>query len=381
MSMQNFMLYRAVNGDDIRLLALWALVALALSMIDGSITAQAQTYPSKQVTIVVPLAAGSGVDLVARVYGEQLAKSLGKPVVVENRPGAATMIGTSFGATSPPDGHTLLAATSSAMAINPVLYKKIAYDPAKDFVPINFYLKSPFVLCVHPDIPARSVAELIKHAKERPTPLTFGSPGAGTPQHLSVEFIKNRFAVNMTHVPYRSNPQYVSDVVAGHLNLAFIESAAASQLIAQGKVRGLAASTTIRLQILPDIPTLAEASGDPDIETVSWHMLFAPAATPKDIVDRLHADTKKITNTPEFRKLLLDRGQVPVDTPSIDGINTWFISKAAKEAGLKVAVSGLGGDESLCSHEPSPHAGPVRSCPPAPCRGRSPSRTARARSG
>ncbi len=319
--------------------AMAALVALAPHH-----AAQAQDYPSKQVTIVVPLAAGSGVDLVARVYGEQLARSLGKPVVVENRPGAATMIGAAFVATSPPDGHTLLVATSSAMVINPVLYKKIAYDPAKDFVPINFYLKSPFVLCVHPDLPVRSVAELIRHAKERPTPLAFGSPGAGTAQHLSVEFIKQRFAVNMTHVPYRSNPQYVSDVVAGHLNLAFIETATAKTLIAQGKVRGLAASTATRLEILPDIPTLAEATGDADIETVSWHMLFAPAATPKDIVDRLHAETRKITNTPEFRKLLLDRGQVPVDTPPVDGIKAYLKSEQDKWGSL-VRKLGLEGSQ------------------------------------
>ncbi len=312
----------------------WAPAALALVAAAVCGPAQAQTYPSKQVTIIVPLAAGSGVDLVARVYGEQLARSLGKPVVVENRPGAATMIGTNFVATAAPDGHTLLVATSSAMAINPTLYKKIAYDPSRDFVPINFYLKSPFVLCVHPDVPAKTVAELIKLAKERANPFTFGSPGAGTAQHLSVEFIKHRFAVNMTHVPYRSNPQYVSDVVAGHLSLAFIESATASQLIAQGKVRALAASTATRLQILPAIPTLAEATGDPDIETVSWHMLFAPAATPKEIVDRLHNETKKITNTPAFRKLLLDRGQVPVDTPSVEGIKTYIKAEQDKWGSL-----------------------------------------------
>ncbi len=317
--------------------------ALAFVALGGE-PAAAQTYPTRQVTIVAPLAAGSGLDLVVRVYGEQLAKSLGKPVVIENRTGAATMIGTNFVATSPPDGYTLLAATSSAMAINPTLYKKIAYDPARDFVPINFYLKSPFVLCVHPDVPAQTLPELIKHIKERPTPLTFGSPGASTAQHLSVEFIKSKFAVDITHVPYRSNPQYVADVVAGHLNLAFIESATASQLIAQGKVRGLAVSTAARMQILPNIPTLAEASGDPEIETVSWHMLFAPAATPRDIVDRLHADMKKITNTPEFRKLLLDRGQVPVDSPPIEGIKRYIASEQEKW-GTLVRRLGLEGSQ------------------------------------
>ena len=320
-----------------------ALAGLALLACHAD-TTLAQTYPTRQVTIVAPLAAGSGLDLVARVYAEQLAKSLGKPVVIENRTGAATMIGTNYVATSPPDGHTLLVATSSAMAINPTLYKKIAYDPSRDFVPINFYLKSPFVLCVHPDVPAQSLAELIKHAKERPTPLTFGSPGAGTAQHLSVEYIKAKFGVDITHVPYRSNPQYIADVVAGHLSLAFIESASASQLIAQGKVRALASSTATRLAILPNIPTLAEASGDPDIETVSWYMLFSPAATPKDIVSRLHADMKRITNTPEFRKLLLDRGQVPVDTPPVEGIQAYIKAEQDKWGSL-VRRLGLEGSQ------------------------------------
>jgi tripartite-type tricarboxylate transporter receptor subunit TctC len=318
--------------------------AIALGVIATGVAAEAQGYPTKPVTIIVPLAAGSGTDLVARVYGQELAKTLGKPVVVENRTGAATMIGTNFVATSPPDGHTLLVATSSAMAINPSLYKKIAYDPLKDFVPIAWYLKSPFVLCIHPDIPARSLKQLIQHAKERPSPLTYGSPGAGTAQHLSAEFIKHQFGIEITHVPYRSNPQYVSDVVAGHLSLAFIESATAKQLIAEKKVIGLAASTAERLEILPDIPTLAEASGVAGIETVSWHMLFAPAATPKEVVDRLHSDMKTIISTPEFRKLLTDRGQVAVATPSIEGIQR-YIKAEQDKWGMLVEKLGLKGSQ------------------------------------
>ncbi len=324
--------------------AMSLLAAFSLAIAFGPVASQAQVFPSRPVTIVVPLAAGSGVDLVARTYGEQLAKRLGKPVVVENRTGAATMIGTSFVATSPPDGHTLLAATSSAMAINPTLYKKISYDPNRDFVPVNFYLKSPFVLCVHPDVPAQTVAELIALARERPARLTFGSPGAGTAQHLSVEYLKHKFAVDLTHVPYRSNPQYVSDVVAGHLSLAFIESATASQLIGQNKVRGLASSTSTRLAILPDVPTLAEASGDPEIETVSWHMLFAPGGTPPDVVERLHAETKAITTTTEFQKFLLDRGQVPVETPSVEEIRTYIKAEQDKWGSL-VRRLGLEGSQ------------------------------------
>lgn len=315
-----------------RTLSAWATAALIAAALAAA--AQAQSFPTRPVTIIVPLAAGSGADLMTRFYAERLAPALGRPVIVENRTGAATMIGTQYVASSPPDGHTLLVATSSAMAINPTIYRKIAYDPNRDFVPINFYLKSPFVLCVHPDIPAKTVAELIKAAKERPTPFTFGSPGAGTTQHLSVEFLKHKFGIDITHVPYRSNPQYIADVVAGHLSLAFIETASAKQLIAEGKVRGLASATAERLEILPNIPTLAEATGDPSIETVSWHMLFAPAATPTEVVERLHAETKKITTTPEFRKLLLDRGQVPVETPSVDGIRAYIKSEQEKWGSL-----------------------------------------------
>jgi tripartite-type tricarboxylate transporter receptor subunit TctC len=318
-----------------------ALAALATCAISP---AAAQSYPSKQVTIVVPLAAGSGVDLVTRFYIPQLAQSLGKPVVVDNRPGAATMIGTSFVASAPADGHTLLAATSSAMAINPFLYKKIAYNPSTDFVPINHYLKSPFVLCVHPDVSAHTVPDLIKLAKERPQPFTFGSPGAGTTQHLSVEYLKHKFGVDITHVPYRSNPQYISDLVAGHLSLAFVESASASQLIAQGKLRGLASATAERLAILPDLPTLAEAVGDPEIETVSWHMLFAPAATPRDVVERLHVETRKLTTTPEFHKFLLDRGQVPVDSPPPERVQAYIKSEQDKWGSL-VRRLGLEGSQ------------------------------------
>lgn len=322
----------------------WAWLISGLIAAGVCTEAHAQSFPTKPVTIIVPLAAGSGADLMTRYYAERLAPALGKPVVVENRTGAATMIGTNYVATSPPDGHTLLVATSSAMAINPTLYKKIAYDPNRDFVPVNFYLKSPFVLCVHPDVPAKTIAELIKAAKERATPYTFGSPGAGTTQHLSVEFLKHKFGIDITHVPYRSNPQYVADVVAGHLSLAFIETATATQLIAQGKVRGLASATSERLAVLPDIPTLAEATGDPNIETVSWHMLFAPAATPKDVVERLHAETKKITTAAEFRKLLIDRGQVPVDTPSVEGIRAYIKSEQDKWGSL-VERLGLKGSQ------------------------------------
>src|SRR4029077_3630153 len=204
--------------------------------------------------------------------------ALSKPVVVDNRPGAALMLAAAAVATAPADGYTLLVSTSSAMAINPVLYKKVNYDAVKDFVPISFYVKSPFILVVNPDLPAKTVPELIKLAKESATPLNFSSPGAGSAQHLSVEYMKQRFGVNMVHVPYRNTPQSITDIVAGHVQLGFAEAGASLPLIREGKLRALAVSSSARIPTLPDVLPFAEAANAPGFEAVSWHVLFAPAA-------------------------------------------------------------------------------------------------------
>jgi tripartite-type tricarboxylate transporter receptor subunit TctC len=306
--------------------------------------ARAQGYPTKPITVVVPLAAGAGMDTIVRLYGDQLARSLGKSIVVENKPGAATMLGTAAVATAPADGYTLLVATSSAMAINPVLYKKINYDPEKDFVPISFYVKSPFILVVNPSLPVHTVPELIKFAKESPAPLTYSSPGAGVAQHLSIEFMKQRFGVEMTHVPYRNTPQSITDIAAGHVALGFVEAGAGLPLIKDGKLRALAVSASSRLGVLPEVPPFSEASGAADFEAVSWHMLFAPAATPKDIVDKLHAEMKRIMAAPDMQKRVTDLGLIPFDTPPVDGIKSYIKSEQEKWGSL-VRKLGLAGTE------------------------------------
>jgi tripartite-type tricarboxylate transporter receptor subunit TctC len=296
--------------------------------------ATAQTYPSKPVTIVVPLAAGSGMDSIVRLYAEPLAQALGKPIVVENKPGAALMLAAQAVATAPPDGHTLLISTSSAMAINPVLYKSISYKPNEDFVPISFYVKSPFVLVVDPALPVKSVPELIKFAKESSKPLNYSSPGAGVAQHLSMEFMKQRFGLDIVHVPYRNTPQSIADITAGHVNMGFAEFGAALPLIKDGKLRALAVSSSTRLPALPDIPPFAEAANAPDFEAVSWHMMFAPAATPQDIVARLHGEMKKVMAAPDLRKKISDLGLIPVDTPPVDGIRAYIKSEQEKWGSL-----------------------------------------------
>jgi tripartite-type tricarboxylate transporter receptor subunit TctC len=321
-----------------------ALGAFAFVLAGIQAPVQAQDYPIKPITIVVPLAAGSGMDSLVRLYADKLQQSFGKPVVVENKPGAALMLAAAAVATAPADGYTLLVSTSSAMAINLVLYKKVNYDAVKDFVPVSFYVKSPFILVVNPDLPAKTVPELIKLAKDSTTPLNYSSPGAGVAQHLSIEYMKQRFGINLTHVPYRSTPQSISDIVAGHVQLGFAEAGASLPLIREGKLRALAVSASIRIPTLPDVPPFAEAANAPDFEAVSWHMLYAPRATPKPIVDKLHAEMKKIMSDPEMKQKASTIGLLPIDPPSIADTEKYLASEREKWGSL-VKQLGLEGSQ------------------------------------
>jgi len=298
-------------------------------------------YPERPVTIVVPLAAGSGMDTVVRLYAEKLQAALGKPFVVENKPGAALMLAASTVAKAAPDGYTLMVSTSSAMAINAFVYKTIQYK-LTDFVPVSFYLKSPFILVVNPDLPAKNVPELIKLAKERP--MNYSSPGVGVAQHLSMEYLKQRFGVEITHVPYRSTPQSVQDIVANHVQLGFAEAGVTLPLIREGNLRALAVSSSTRLSTLPDVPPFAEAANAPDFEAVSWHMLFAPTGTPKAIVDRLHAEMTKIMRDPEMQKKVTDIGLLPIEPPSVADTEKYLASEREKWGSL-VRKLGLEGSQ------------------------------------
>jgi tripartite-type tricarboxylate transporter receptor subunit TctC len=285
------------------------LALLAFTVAPAHTPALADSYPSRPVTIIVPLAAGTGMDTLARLYSEQLSQTLGKPVVIENKPGAGLMLGTAAIASAPPDGHTLGISTATPMAVNQVLYKKMSYDPDKDLTPVYFYVKSPFVLVVNPALPINSVPELIKYAKESANPMSYSTPGAGTSQHLAMEFMAQRFGLKVTHVPYRNSPQSITDIAAGHVNLGF-----------------------------------AEAAGAPDFEAVSWHILFAPAATPNEIVERLHADMRRIMSAPEMKKRAADIGLLPLDSPPIDGIRAYVKSEQEKWGSL-VKKLGLDGTQ------------------------------------
>jgi tripartite-type tricarboxylate transporter receptor subunit TctC len=326
----------------LRLVAAAFATVAALGAVLGP--AHAQTYPTKSITLVVPLAAGTGMDTIARLYAEQLASSLGKPIVIDNRPGAAMMLALSSVARATPDGYTLGIATSGPLATNPVLYKRIDYDPDKDFTPIALYVKSPFVLVVNPALPVRTVPDLIKLAKESASPLNYSTPGVGLMQHLSAEFMKQRFGFDATHVPYRNTPQSVTDIVAGHVAFGFAEAGAAVPLIKDGKLRAIAVSSKTRLPILPEVPPFAEASGASDYEAVSWHALLAPAGTPAPVVERLHGEMKRIMAAPEMVKKVSDLGLIPFDTQPIDGIRAYIRSEQEKWGSL-VRTLGLAGSQ------------------------------------
>jgi tripartite-type tricarboxylate transporter receptor subunit TctC len=319
-----------------------ALAALALAV--AAMPAQAQDYPTRPITIVVPLAPGSGLDALVRLYADRLQTSLGKPVIVENKPGASLMLAAQYVAAAPADGYTLLVSTSSAMAINLALFKKVNYDAEKDFIPISYYVKSPFILVVNPDLQAKTVPELIELARKSTPPLSFSSPGAGVAQHLSMEYMKKRFDLNMVHVPYRSTPQSITDIVAGHVQLGFAEAGASLPLIREGKLRALAVSSLTPIPSLPDVPPFAKAANAPDFEAVSWHMLFAPAATPKPIVDKLHAEMTKIMSDPEMQAKATTIGLLPIIPPSIADTQKYLASEREKWGSL-VKQLGLEGSQ------------------------------------
>jgi tripartite-type tricarboxylate transporter receptor subunit TctC len=309
----------------------------------GALPARAE-YPERPVTIMVSLAAGSGMDVLVRLYADRLSQSLGKPVIVENRPGASLMLAANTVANSAPDGHTLLVSTSSAMAINLTLFRQVTYDPERDFVPISLYVKSPFILVVNPDLPAKSVRELIGYVKANQGKLSYSSPGAGVAQHLSMEYMKNQFGLEITHVPYRATPQSIQDIAAGHVAMGWAEAGASIPLIREGKLRALAVSSATRLPLLPDVPPFAEAAPAPGFEAVSWHMLLAPAKTPRDIVDRLYAEMQRALADPELKQKIEAIGLIPFDTPSIENLRVYRRAEQEKWGAL-VRKLGLEGTQ------------------------------------
>lgn len=304
-------------------------------------SAQADDYPSRPVTLIVPWAAGGAVDTLARIAAPKLGERLGKPVVVENRPGGGSSIGTAVGAKAAPDGYTLGMPGSGSMAIAPAMYKSLPYDPLKDIAPMALVGRVPFVLIVNPALPVKSVPELIKYAKTNK--LNYGSGGAGSPHHLYAELLKSMTGMEMTHIPYKGSADAIKDVVAGHVHLMFSDTAPSVPLIRSGTVRALGVSTAARLAVLPDVAPLNEA-GVPGFDAAGWFMVAGSAGTPKPIVDRLHAELKSVMALPDVQETVGRTGVVPVVSPSL-GELAKFIAFEKERWGKVVVQAGLAGTQ------------------------------------
>ena len=297
------------------------LAATALAATLAPVAALAQSWPSKPVRWVVAYPAGGGSDFLARQLAPQLGKQLGQTIVIDNRPGAAGMIGTDNAAKSPPDGYTIVTGDNGAMVFHTAMYKNVPYDP-QDLAPIGFMARFPLILAVNPNAGFTSAKQLIDELKKNPGKYSYASPGVGSPHHLAMELLKDRTNTFVVHVPYRGTAMAVQDVIGGQVPMMVLDTAAGLPQIKSGKVKALAVMSLKRIPALPDVPTLDElgrAYGLQGFDVSAWQGLFVPKGTPADIVTRLSSEMNKAINTPDVRARLEDFGLevVPSDGPAL----------------------------------------------------------------
>jgi len=284
--------------------ALLFVCALIVSVLTSAFAVRAETYPLKPVTLVVPAAPGGVTDIVARALAQRLSERFGKQVIVENRPGASNQIGAENVAKAEPDGYTMLVSAEATFVVNPWLYRKLTYDPAKDFVPITGLVSISQSLIVTRSLPANNLRELIALAKRRPGELNYGTYGIGSTGHLNMEMLQRLAGIKLAAIHYKGATPALTDVMAGHIQLMFISSSAALEPAQAGKVKLIAAGGRRRLAQAPDVPTVAE-SGFPGFEAVSWFGLFAPARTPRGIVQRVNAEVRRVFDDLDFQEKFL----------------------------------------------------------------------------
>jgi tripartite-type tricarboxylate transporter receptor subunit TctC len=293
----------------------WSILIAACAVAAGSSFAQGTTWPQKPITYIVPFPPGGTTDILARTIALKLGPALGTTIVVENKPGAGGNIGSDFVAKAKPDGYTILGGTISSHAINPSIYKTMPYDALKSFQPITLIGTNANVLVVSAGSPFKSVPDVIAAAKAKPGTISFASAGNGTSQHLSGELFKSLAGIQMEHVPYKGSGPAIQDVMAGHVPMMFDTTVVAAPHIQSGKLRALAVTSAKRVKSLPNVPTMVEA-GVPGYDLVSWQGIFAPAGTPKDVVQRLNAELVKILKQPDVRERFESLGLEPVgNTP------------------------------------------------------------------
>jgi len=300
--------------------------------------AYAQPYPSKPIRVIIAQAPGSATDVVSRVISNKLAEGLGQQLVIDARPGAGGTLGTELAARAPADGYTLFMANNSTHGSNPALYAKLSYDAVKDFAPIIFVVATPYVLSVHPSLPAKSVKELIALAKVRPGQINYASAGNGSTHHLSGELLKTMAGIDIVHIPYKGTTPAIAALIGGEVSIMFATVTGIQPQIKNGRARGLAVTTPKRSNMMPELPTMAETL--PGFEMLSWFGLLAPAGTPPAIVNRMNAETTKVLANPDVRSLLAAQGfEVMSGTPEQFGdyikVEIAKITKLAKTTGIK----------------------------------------------
>ncbi len=324
------------NTKPIQFLFALAACALASMLLNESVVA---SYPERLVKIVVPFAPGGGTDSVARTLAQEMAKDLGQSVIIENKPGAGTIIGTQSVATSEGDGYTLLMGTF-ANAVNPSLNSKLPYDPHKDFAPVALVARSFNIVVVNAKSPYQSIADLIAAAKAEPDKLSYGTYGTGTSAHLAGELFKSLAKVNLTTVPYKGAAPAITDLLGGQIQVMFTTVASAASLIEGGQLRALAVTSVERSPAFPNVPTVAEA-GVPGYAAESWYGLFAPAKTPREIVERLNKSAAAAVKSEAFNRLGVNEGLVMVASPASE-LDRYFRGeeerwrKVIQDAGIKI---------------------------------------------
>ena len=303
----------------------------------------AQDYPARPVTTVVPFAAGGAGDILSRILHQRLEQRLGRPFLVENKPGAGGVTGVLTATKSNPDGYTLLMSPSGPLAVNPTLMKNLPYDPLVDLTPLALVAGTPFMLVVNPSLPVHSLADLIKYAKEKGAPLPFAMVGPGTPHHLFAEMLKSMIGIETAYVPYRGSQPAITDVIAGHVPIMFCDLGPAGPQIAAGKVRALGSSTMKRLAAFPNVPSLSEA-GAQGFDAASWQMLVAPARTPRPVIDKLHAELKIILAMPDVKEAIAKNGMVPMPDNSVEELQK-FVKSEIERWGKVVREAGIAGSQ------------------------------------
>ncbi len=315
---------------------------LFVALLSLTATAHAQNYPAKPVRIVVGFAPGGSTDLTARIYAQELNKVWGAQVVVDNRPGASGMIAADIASKAPPDGYTLLVSPQTSIVVAPLIFKKVTYDPSRDFAPVSVIGSTPQLLVLHPSLPPTNFREFSAFVKRNAKNLSFGSGGIGSTPHMAGELFNSSLGVRVTHVPYKGENPGVADLLGGQIPYMFSNFPVVYPHVKAGKLRAVAITSPQRSQLAPEFPTVAE-SGIPGFDTATWSGLYLPAATPRDLVNRISGDFQKIQQAPEFKKRMLQQGIDLSDADTPDK-HAAFVKAEIVRWGKVIKEAGITGD-------------------------------------